>query len=280
MNLTSKYQLMARAGYSARAAVFFLVGGLALFSGLAGGKSDTKSALDALIEQPMGRIWVGGIALGLLGFVLWRLAQSLGNADGQNHDLQGTFIRTALFGSAVAYAGLALYAVDRALALGAQGNDGSEKGLATWAMSQPFGRYLAGAIGAGFVVGGIVTIAKGAMRKYERYLSPEVRGRRPLTIACIYGLCARGALFVIVGGFFVYAAVKVAPAEAGSLSDALNWIRGLPFGGILYSVVAIGLASFGFYNLIQARYRIVRAPDFPQEAKDAARTSASLVGFR
>jgi hypothetical protein len=280
MSTTSKYQLMARAGYSARAVVFFLVGGLALFSGIAGGKSDTKSALDALTEQPMGRIWVGVIALGLLGFVLWRLAQSLGDADGQGQDLKGTVIRIALFGSAVAYAGLALYAVDRALALGSEGNGGGEKSLAMWAMSQPFGRYLAGAIGAGFVVGGIVTIAKGAMRKYERYLSPEARGRRPVTFACIYGLSARGALFVIVGGFFVYAALNVAPAEAGSLSDALNWIRGLPFGGLLYSVAAIGLASFGFYNLVQARYRIVRPPDFPQAAKDAAQTSASLVGFR
>jgi len=58
MQTPSKFQLLARAGYAARAAVFFLVGGLALFSGIAGGKSNTKSALDSLLEQPFGRVWV------------------------------------------------------------------------------------------------------------------------------------------------------------------------------------------------------------------------------
>lgn len=280
MRTPSKFQLLAHAGYTARAAVFFLVGGLALFSGIAGGKSDTKSALDSLLEQPFGRVWVGLIAAGLIGFVIWRMAQSIGNADNQNHDAKGTAIRVGLFGSALAYIGLAYYAIDRAAGLGGQGDGSGEKGLAEWIMSQPAGQWLAGAIGIGFVIGGIVTIAKGVLRVYEQYLTPAVRNSKPIMFACVYGLAARGVLFVIVGGFFCYAAVTVSPEQAGSIADALNWIRGLPFGGALYTVVAIGLASFGAYNLIQARYRIVRAPAVSHDIKDAAKMSASLVGFR
>ena len=279
MPISSKFQLMARAGYGARAAVFFLVAGLALFSGIAGGQSDTKSALDALIGQPFGRIWVGLIALGLLGFVAWRLAQSLGNADNQNNDAKGFAIRVALFGSAMAYIGLAWYAIDRTLGLRSQDGSGSEKGLAEWVMSQPFGHYIAGFIGIGFIIGGGVTIAKGVLRVYEKYMTAEARGSKLITIACVYGLTARGVLFAIVGGLFGYAAFTVSPAQAGSIADALNWIRGLLFGTVLYVVVAIGLASFGAYNLIQARYRIVHRPAITHGVQNAARTAASLAGF-
>lgn len=269
MQSATKFQTIARAGYAARAAVFFLVGGLALFSGLSTGKSDTKSALDALLEQPFGRLWVGLIALGLAGFVIWRLSQSILNADNQRSDVKGAAIRVALFGSAIAYGGLAYYAFDHALGLGSQENGGSQRGLAEWVMAQPFGRYLAGAIGIGFVGGGCVTIAKGILRKYERYLDEEARGRKSLTVACVYGLASRGVLFVIVGCFLLYAAISVAPQHAGSMVDALNWIRGLPFGGMLYSVVAFGLVSFGVYNLIEAKYRIVRAPNVRASIQNA-----------
>jgi len=263
----SNIQWMARIGYTARATVFFLVGGLALFSGIAGGRPDTKSALDNLLEQPFGRIWVGLIAIGLLGFVVWRLAQSIGNADHLPHNFRGTAIRTAFFGSAVIYAGLAYYALERALTSVSHDGGRTEKGLAEWTMSQPFGKYLAGAVAIGFIAGGCNTIAKGVLRKYQRDQSEEARHSRAMAIACTYGLSARGILFVIVGCFFAYAAFTVNPEQAGSVSDALNWIRGLPFGGVLYSLVAIGLASFGVYNLVQARYRIVRGLELRDEVQ-------------
>lgn len=146
-------------------------------------------------------------------------------------------------------------------------------------MSQPFGRYVAGAVGFGFIAGGVTTIAKGVLRKYEEYLAVEALGSRPIVIACVYGLTARGIIFMIVGGFFVYAAFTVSPERAASAGDALNWLRGLPFGAVLYFIVAVGLASFGFYNLIQARYRIVRKPTVRAEIQDATQMSSKIAGL-
>jgi hypothetical protein len=105
------------------------------------------------------------------------------------------------------------------------------------------------------------------------------RSGNPITLACVHGLAAPGVLLAIVGGFFCYAGFTVSPEQAGSIVDALNWIRGLPFGDAPYTVVAMGPASFGGYNLIQARCRIVRAPDDTRGIKEAAKMSASLVGF-
>lgn len=261
MNTRSKFHLMARAGYSARGIVFLLVAGLALFSTLAGGTPDTNSALTTLLRQPFGRVWIGLIGLGLAGFVVWRLAQSLANADGQDDDMKGYAIRIALFGSAVTYAGLALTSLLMALQMSSGSGSGGEEGLAAWVMAQPFGRYLAGLIGLGFIIGGVVTAMKGIKRRFGRYLALDAEENSPAVLISIYGLVARGAVFVIIGVFFLYAAFTVDPDQAGGMAEALAFVRGLPFGGIIYAVVALGLAAFGLYNFVEARYRRIRTPD-------------------
>jgi hypothetical protein len=261
MNTRSKFHLMARAGYGARGIVFLLIAGLALFSSFAGGTPDTNSALTALLQQPFGRIWIGLIGLGLAGFVVWRLAQSLANADGQDDDAKGYAIRIALFGSAVTYAGLAFTSLLMALQMSSGSGSGGEEGLAAWVMAQPFGRYLAGLIGLGFIIGGMVTAMKGVRRKFGRYLALDAEKNSPAVLISIYGLVARGAVFVIIGVFFLYAAFTVDPDQAGGTAEALAFVRGLPFGGIIYAVVALGLAAFGLYNFVEARYRRIRAPD-------------------
>ncbi len=259
MRRKPNFELLARSGYAARGVVFLLVAGLAMVSGVSGGKADTKSAVSTLLEQPFGRVWVGFIGLGLLGFVAWRLAQSLADSDGHGTDRKAIVIRIAMFGSAITYIGLAGYALGHAIGA-TGGSDGSgEKGLAQWVMSQPFGPYIAIAIGIGFIVGGVVTSAKGLTQRFKKYLRlPEAKG--VVTMVCIYGLVARGVVFAITGVLFAYAGLSVDPDQAGSISEALSWLRQLPFGSILYMVVAVGLAAFGIYNLVEARYRIVRGP--------------------
>lgn len=259
MNTRSKFQLVARAGYGARGIVFLMVAGLALFSSFAGGKADTKSALETILQQPFGRVWIALIGIGLAGFVAWRLAQSLANADGQDDDMKGYAIRAALFGSAVTYAGLALTSLGMAFQISGGGSSG-EEGLAAWVMAQPFGRYLAGIIGIGFVIGGVITAIKGIKRKFGRYLDLDAKKNSPAVLVSIYGLVARGAVFAIIGVFFLYAAFTVDPQQAGGMADALAWVHELPFGGIIYAIVALGLAAFGIYNFVEARYRRISTP--------------------
>ncbi len=262
MNTRSKFHLMARAGYGARGVVFLMVAALALFSGFAGAEPDTNSALETLLQQPFGRVWIGLIGLGLAGFVVWRLAQSLANADGQDDDAKGYAIRAALFGSAITYAGLAMTSILMALQMSnGSGGSGGEEGIAAWVMSQPFGRYLAGIIGIGFIIGGIVTAMKGIKRSFGRYLELDAEKNSPAVLISIYGLVARGVVFGIIGVLFLYAAFNVDPEQAGGMAEAMAWLRELPFGGIIYAVVAVGLAAFGIYNFVEARYRRIEAPE-------------------
>ncbi|MBP2448628.1 hypothetical protein JOH51_006136 [Rhizobium leguminosarum] len=88
-------------------------------------------------------------------------------------------------------------------------------------MSQPFGSSLAIAAGAGFVIGGIVTVVKGITRKFERYVKiPDSRGI--VTLICVYGLVARGVVFAITGIFFAYAGFGWVHSKQAAWATPLN----------------------------------------------------------
>jgi hypothetical protein len=66
---------------------------------------------------------------------------------------------------------------------------------------------------------------------------------------------ARGIVFGIVGLFVITAAVRANPGEARGLEGALDTLAAQPFGPWLLAFVAAGLACYGVYSLVEARYR-------------------------
>ncbi|MEA3534358.1 DUF1206 domain-containing protein [Rhizobium sp. CC-YZS058] len=281
-----KTEMLAKLGYSARGIVYLLVGAMALFGSIGGGRNvDSKSALDIILEQPLGWIWLGLVALGLLCFVLWRVVQAVYNPDRQPDSSKGYAIRAGLAVSAVTYLSLALYAAGHAfsLSLGSDGGGSGEESLAAWLMSQPFGRLLAFLAGLAIIGAGIAQIGKGVKKGYSKYISIPLDKRAILEPVCTFGLLARGAVFLITGVFFLYAAWRVDPSQAGSLADAMDWVRALPFGGILYAIAALGLFAFGIYSLIEARYRHIARVDptaVPKEMASKLGVNTATLGPR
>jgi len=55
----------------------------------------------------------------------------------------------------------------------------------------------------------------------------------------------------------VSAAVTYDPDKARGLDAALRTLAAQPYGGFLLAVVALGIAAFGVFCFIQARYRKV-----------------------
>jgi hypothetical protein len=64
------------------------------------------------------------------------------------------------------------------------------------------------------------------------------------------------------------------------MSDALQWLRQLPFGSLIYLVVAVGFAAFGIYNLVEARYRVVRGPSFSEMKRDGEATFSAVTRLK
>jgi hypothetical protein len=52
----------------------------------------------------------------------------------------------------------------------------------------------------------------------------------------------------------IWAAVTFDPSKAQGLDGALHGILELPFGRILLTLVALGIAAFGAFCFVRARY--------------------------
>jgi len=260
----NKFEALARAGYGARGAVYFLLGALALTSAFwgGGGSEDTSSALSSLLGLPFGRIVLALIAVGLLGYVLWKLAQGLLNADHVEDNPKGLLTRSGNLISAGANIFLLLTAARLAWQGGGAGGGNGEETASAWLLQQPFGPFLLGLAGLGIIAAGIVQIWYGASSNYKRRLSLPSNAAWLEKISQ-FGLIARGVVLAVVGGFILYAAFTVSPDQAGGTREALDYVRQLPFGTWLYAIVALGLVAFGAYGFIQARYRHINAPSLP-----------------
>lgn len=258
---------LARVGLAAIGVVYILVGGLAFrlamgAGGGGGGAPDQQTALQQIQAAPLGRIVLGLIALGLFGYLIWRLTEAFADVEGEGDDPKGLGTRAGHAIGGLVYGGIALQAALMALGRSSGGGGSSQQEWTARFMSLPLGRWLVGLAGL-FVIGyGLYQLYAAWQEKYREQLiygrlSPaERRWIDPLSKA---GLVAHGIVLGLAGTFLVQAAYRFSPEEAQGLSGALNEIASRPFGPWLLGLVALGLIAYGIYKLAQARYHRVLA---------------------
>jgi hypothetical protein len=269
-------ETLARLGYGARGIVYSLVGGLALLAAIGSGgqTGGSRSALQTLLSQPFGRVWLGVIALGLFGFCAWRVLEALTDADRLGSDLKGLGTRAAHLISGVIYAGLALSALNLALGQGGGGGeDQAAQDWTAWLLSQPFGQWLVGLIGIAITGTGLAFVWKAWRGDVTAYLVLPADKRDWFVSLGRMGFAARGVVFLLIGGFLILAAVHSSSSDVHGLGGALQALEQQPYGWVLLSLTALGLFAFGVFGLIQARYRHIDAPDL-----DDAKAAIAQVG--
>lgn len=251
-------ELVARAGYAARGFLYLIVGALALLVALGRRQveADTGTALQELLNQPFGQILLAAIAAGLLGFAVWRLVAALFDADNRGRSLKGLALRGGFLVSAGLHVSLALAAM--APLLGGTAGHGGDYQAQDWTarlMGLPFGQWLVGAAGTGFVTAGLYFGYKAAAAKFRKRLTADADRHRWVVPVCRFGIAARGVTFILIGGFVLLAALHFNPAEARGLGGALEALRLQPWGPVLLGIVALGLAAFGVYGIVEALWR-------------------------
>jgi hypothetical protein len=251
----------ARVGYTAKGLVYVVVGGLALRAavGWGGRVTDTRGALQTMNEPGIvGALPLALTSVGLAAYVFWRFAQALLDLDGKGDDLKALLVRAGFLGSGVAYAGLALTAA--AMAIGVSGGGGRDP-VRLWtarALADPDRWWLVAATGIGVAGGGLYQFYKAHANKFEKRLALSrlsAGGRRWVRRVGRVGLVARGVTFAVIGWFLVRAGMHVNPSEARGLGGALRTLRQADYGPWLLGGVALGLAAYGVFSIVEGRFR-------------------------
>lgn len=256
-------QRLARLGYAAKGVVYLIIGGFAAKAAFTPAEElqDSSEALGTIAQQPFGRVLLGLVALGLAGYVLWRLVQALRDPEHKGTDAKGLATRAGYLMSAAAYTGLTLEAVRL---LRGSGGGGESNGAQHWSamvMQQPFGRVAVGLAGVGIAAFGLYEIYRGATKDLGKRLNLEgaaVPQRKRIVALGRAGYAARGVVFIIIGWLVITAALQFDPSEAKGLEGALATLRGQPYGAWLLGIVALGLVAYGLFQLVNARYRAIR----------------------
>jgi Domain of Unknown Function (DUF1206) len=81
---------LARVGYVAKALLYGTIGALAALAAFSSGgrTTDTRGAMGTLLGAPMGRALLAAIALGLLGYALWRLVEGALDPERRGSDVK------------------------------------------------------------------------------------------------------------------------------------------------------------------------------------------------
>ena len=259
---TAKWiEALARFGYAAKGTIYALVGILAVQAAFNwGGKvTGTTGAFETIANQPFGKVMLFLIAVGLVGYVIWRAVAAIFDPEHDENGAKNVLRRLTYAVSALVYGSLAIAAFRIALSSdSSSGSSGGSNQQTAALLSQPFGRWLVGLVAASAVAYGFYCIYRGIKTKFRKKLKLSEMSQTEESWAIRigrFGLISKGIVSTIVGYFFAQAARSSDASEAKNTAGALQVIQQQPFGAVLMGIIAFGMLAYGLHLIIQARYR-------------------------
>jgi len=252
---------LARFGYAAKGVVYLIIGGLAALAAFTGGgrTTDSRGAFEEVLSKSYGKLLLGTVAIGMAAYAIWRIVQAVKDTENKGSGAKGIARRIGYAVIGAIHVGLAYSAVKLILGSGGESRgDAASKEWTAKLLEQPFGQWLVGAVGLGFIAFAVSQFYKAYTVKFREKLETNEMDEKTQTFATRTGqagLSARGVVFGIIGFFLIQAAMHSSAGEARGLSGALRALEQQSYGQWLLGIVALGLIAYGFYMLVQARYR-------------------------
>lgn len=254
---------LARVGLIAYGVVHVLVAWLALQLAWFGGNgesADQSGAMSTLAESPLGKplLWV--VAVGLIALAVWQAAEVLRwrsgwTASGKTRTKALRKSGNALVKAAI-YIALAVLAIRFATGSG-QSSSQSQQETTAGVLGWPGGQFIVGAAGLILIGSGVWHVRKGLNKHFLKQIDTSDASPAALKLVTRLGQIGfpgKGVALAGVGALLVYAAVTFDPSKAQGLDGALRTVLELPFGPYLLTLVAVGIAAFGAFLFVRARY--------------------------
>jgi hypothetical protein len=252
-------EVLARVGLIAYGVVHLLVGWLALqiaWGAPASKSADTSGALKTLADQPLGRILLWLVAIGLVALALWQASEAIWGY--RNREGAKRVRKQVTSGArAVIYAALGVSAALVALGSGSSGSKSQQRatsGVLAW----PGGRVIVVVVGLIIIGVGVAEVVKGVKKSFSEEIdtsSMSPPARQGVARLGQVGYIGKGAALAVVGSLLSYATLTFHRQKAQGLDGALQTILAQPFGRFLLTAVALGFVAFGLFAMLQSRYR-------------------------
>ncbi|MDE9364390.1 DUF1206 domain-containing protein [Luteipulveratus sp. YIM 133132] len=214
--------------------------------------ADQSGAFGLLAQNTAGKVvlWVG--AIGLIALAVVELIQGVvRNSDGGGSAKDEVLDRGKSFATAVVYVVIAFSAISFARGSG-KSSSSQNTSMSGKLMQNTGGRILLVLVALIIAGVGVYYIVKGVKRKFHEDLV-EHPGKAVEWLAII-GHVAKGAVLVIVAGLVAVAGFQKDADKASGLDGALKTLRDAAFGPYLLTLMALGLAAYGAYSIVRAKY--------------------------
>ena len=252
--------VVARVGLATRSAFYLILVYLVIQLAVDGGggkQANAHGALSTIASNPPGRGAIAATAVGLLAFGSIRLWDAIRSrrAPWRNRialTLQGLF-----------YVAVTWVPLSYALGHRSAGSEQQQHQTVRSLLQLPGGRAIV--FGSGLVLIGVCVrqMWRGLDQDFTKGM--KTRGsprwiRRLIHLTGTAGIPARAMVFAPIGIFLMIAAVQSNPRRADGLDAELATLARNTWGIAVLGLVALGLALFSAYALLEARYRDVTKP--------------------
>jgi hypothetical protein len=254
-------EYMARIGYGAKALLYITVGIVSAQAGLGhGGQvTDTQGAMRVVHDVSYGRIVLGIIAAGLIGYAVWRLVEAVVDPDNRGTDLKGVALRVSFAIRGLVHGVLGVTALRLAASSRTTPHSDQTRHWASRAFELPAGHLLVWAAALSVLGYGLYQVYRAYASKQSKELRLGKLGpstRRWVIGVSRFGIGARGVVFALIGFLLARAAARHSAAEAGGVRKSLGLVAEI--GRWPFVAVALGLIAYGVYELVNARYRDIK----------------------
>lgn len=263
LNLARALEWASRLGYAARGAVYLGMGAIVLLAAidLTPRARGAKAMLAAWADWPLGLVLVGLIAVGLLGFAIWRGLQAVFDADRHGASPKAIAVRIGQGISGVIYGGLGLWALellDELEDVGEADEEQAAQGVAATVLALPQGDVLLLLAGAVLLGVGLGNVIQGLGQDFAKRLACDERVCRWIVPMARVGYGARGLATLPAGVFLIEAGLDARSSDARSWGGALQAVEAQPFGSWMLALLALGLIAFGLFGVVEAVFRRIR----------------------
>ncbi|MGR3765807.1 DUF1206 domain-containing protein [Rossellomorea sp. NS-SX7] len=250
----------ARVGYIARGSVYMMIGALAVMAafGIGGSMSDSSGAFRAVAQAPFGEVLVWIIGFCLIGIVMWSFIEAIKDPGHTDNLGKSFFRRLTHFFSGIAYGTLSYNAFMIAMHAKSGSGSGSKQSMSAKLLSQPFGQWIVGIVGAVIIGYALYEMYTAFTEKYTKYFKRHEMSDKEWQLgkkAGKLGLYSRGLVFLLIGYFFIQTAITADPDNTKGLDGALSKIAQQPYGQWILAAVAIGLFFYGVYQILKGKNR-------------------------